>query len=169
MITHFKTGAKNSVSASVLPPLRTHKANAWSKEQQSWERSKLDWIEKAYDCKGELSHVLWAHRTMIKSSNEETPFSLTYDTEAVIPAEIGMPTLWTAKVDLTKNDEALEISLDLIEEKREQAAIQEAKSKAKLEKYYNSKVRSTSFRPGDMVYHSNDASHSMDEENLDPK
>ncbi|GJV16991.1 reverse transcriptase domain-containing protein [Tanacetum coccineum] len=95
------------------------------------ERSK-DWI-------GELSHVLWAHRTMIKSSNGETPFSLTYGTEAVIPAEIGMPTLRTAELDLAKNDEALEINLDLIEEKREQAAIQEAKSKAKMEKYYNSK------------------------------
>ncbi|GJX90909.1 reverse transcriptase domain-containing protein [Tanacetum coccineum] len=33
----------------------------------------------------ELSHVLWAHRTMIKSSNGDTPFSLTYGTEAVIP------------------------------------------------------------------------------------
>ncbi|GJR73866.1 reverse transcriptase domain-containing protein [Tanacetum coccineum] len=125
------------------------------------ERSK-DWI-------GELSHVLWAHRTMIKSSNGETPFSLTYGTEAVIPAEIGMPTLQTAEVDLTKNDEALEINLDLIEEKREQAAIQEAKSKAKMEKYYNSKVRSTSFRPGDMVYRSNDASHAKDGGKLGPK
>ncbi|GJV08898.1 reverse transcriptase domain-containing protein [Tanacetum coccineum] len=125
------------------------------------ERSK-DWI-------GELSHVLWAHRTMIKSSNGETSFSLTYGTEAVIPAEIGMPTLRNAEVDLTRNDEALEINLDLIEEKREQAAIQEAKSKAKMEKYYNSKVRSTSFRPGDMVYRSNDASHAKDGGKLGPK
>nr|GEW72114.1 reverse transcriptase domain-containing protein [Tanacetum cinerariifolium] len=37
------------------------------------ERSK-DWIE-------EVPHVLWAHRTMIKSSNEDTPFSLTYGTK----------------------------------------------------------------------------------------
>ncbi|GJY87025.1 reverse transcriptase domain-containing protein [Tanacetum coccineum] len=125
------------------------------------ERSK-DWI-------GELSHVLWAHRTMIKSSNGETPFSLTYGTEAVIPAEIGMPTLRTAEVDLIKNDEALEINLDLIEEKRKQAAIQEAKSKAKMEKYYDSKVRSTSFRPGDMVYRSNDASHAKGGGKLGPK
>ncbi|GJV43122.1 reverse transcriptase domain-containing protein [Tanacetum coccineum] len=125
------------------------------------ERSK-DWI-------GELSHVLWAHRTMIKSSNGETPFSLTYGTEAVIPAEIGMPTLRTAEVDLIKNDEALEINLDLLEEKREQAAIQEAKSKAKMEKYYNSKVRGTSFKPGDMVYRSNDASHAEDGGKLGPK
>ncbi|GJU73549.1 retrovirus-related pol polyprotein from transposon TNT 1-94 [Tanacetum coccineum] len=74
------------------------------------ERSKY-WI-------GELSHVLWAHRIMIKSSNGETPFSLMYGIEAVIPAEIGMQTLRTAETDLTKNDEALEINLDLIEEKR---------------------------------------------------
>ncbi|GJS35608.1 reverse transcriptase domain-containing protein [Tanacetum coccineum] len=98
------------------------------------ERSK-DWI-------GELSHVLWAHRTMIKSSNRETPFSLTYGMEAVIPAEIGMPTLRTAEMDLTKNDEALGINLDLIEEKREQAAIQEAKSKAKMEKLIDTCTKS---------------------------
>ncbi|GJW65348.1 reverse transcriptase domain-containing protein [Tanacetum coccineum] len=63
------------------------------------ERSK-DWIE-------ELPHVLWVHRTMIKSSNEDTPFSLTYGIEAVIPAEIGMPTMRTMKVDMVQNDEAL--------------------------------------------------------------
>ncbi|GJV94366.1 reverse transcriptase domain-containing protein [Tanacetum coccineum] len=59
-----------------------------------------NWVE-------EISHVLWAHRTMIKSSNGETPFSLTYGTEAVIPVEIGMPTLRTAEVDMIKNNEDL--------------------------------------------------------------
>ncbi|GJW36008.1 reverse transcriptase domain-containing protein, partial [Tanacetum coccineum] len=124
------------------------------------ERNK-DWIE-------ELSHVLWSHRTMIKSSNEETPFSLTYDTEAVIPAEIGMPTLRTMEVDPTKNDEALKVNLDLIEEKREQAAIQEAKSKIKMEKYYNSRVRGISFRPGDIVYAATTQVMPEMEANLDP-
>ncbi|GJT78398.1 reverse transcriptase domain-containing protein [Tanacetum coccineum] len=70
-----------------------------------------------------------AHRTMVKSSNGDTPFSLTYRMEAVIPAEIRMPTFKTAEVDVAKNDEALKINLELIEEKREQAAITEAKSK----------------------------------------
>ncbi|GJZ95895.1 reverse transcriptase domain-containing protein [Tanacetum coccineum] len=68
-----------------------------------------NWLE-------EISHVLWAHRTMIKSSNGDTPFSLTYGTEAVIPAEIGMPTFRTAEVDVAENDEALEINLELLEE-----------------------------------------------------
>ncbi|GKG22189.1 hypothetical protein Tco_0387492, partial [Tanacetum coccineum] len=51
----------------------------------------------------EISYVLWAHRTMIKSSNEDTPFSLTYGMEAVIPTEIGMPTLRTTEVDMVRS------------------------------------------------------------------
>ncbi|GJV76930.1 reverse transcriptase domain-containing protein [Tanacetum coccineum] len=117
----------------------------------------------------EISHVLWAHRTMIKSSNGDTPFSLTYGTEAVIPAEIGMPTLRTAEVDLVQNNEALEINLDLLEERREQATIREAKSKARMEKYYKSKVKNTSFKPGDLVYDNNDASRMKDTGKLGTK
>ncbi|GJT47910.1 reverse transcriptase domain-containing protein [Tanacetum coccineum] len=105
----------------------------------------------------------------IKSSNRDTPFSLTYGTETVIPAEIGMPTLRTTEVDVVRNDEALEINLDLLEKRREQAAIREAKSKRKIEKYYNAKVRSTSFKPGDIVYRHNDASHAKDGGKLGPK
>ncbi|GJX36005.1 reverse transcriptase domain-containing protein [Tanacetum coccineum] len=86
-----------------------------------------NWLE-------EISHVLWAHRTMIKSSNGDTPFSLTYGTEAVIPAEIGMPTFRTTELDIAENDEALEINLDLIEEKREQAAIRESTKMRQMEK-----------------------------------
>ncbi|GJS39728.1 reverse transcriptase domain-containing protein [Tanacetum coccineum] len=125
------------------------------------ERSK-DWIEK-------VPHVFWAHRTMIKLSNGDTPFLLTYRTEAVIPVEIGMPTFRTEKIDIVQNNEALEINLDLLEERREQAAIYEARSKAKMEKYYNSKVRNTSFRPGDLVYRNNDARHAKDSGKLSPK
>ncbi|GJY83679.1 reverse transcriptase domain-containing protein [Tanacetum coccineum] len=53
----------------------------------------------------------------------------------------------TAEVDVTKNNEALEINLELLEEKREQAAIREAKSKRQMEKYYNTKVRNACFKP----------------------
>ncbi|GKE80278.1 reverse transcriptase domain-containing protein, partial [Tanacetum coccineum] len=81
-----------------------------------------NWVE-------ELPHVLWAHRTMIKSSHGDTPFSLAYGTEAVIPAEIGMPTYRTAAVDTVHNNEELRLNLDLLEEKRERAAICEAKAK----------------------------------------
>ncbi|GJR47032.1 reverse transcriptase domain-containing protein [Tanacetum coccineum] len=68
-----------------------------------------------------------------------------------------------------QNNEALEINLSLLEERREEATIREAKSKAKIEKYHNSKVRSASFKPGDLVYRNNDASHAEDTRKLGPK
>ncbi|GJZ16911.1 hypothetical protein Tco_0553034 [Tanacetum coccineum] len=80
-----------------------------------------------------------------------------------------MPTLRTAEVDLVQKNEALEINLDLLEERREQAAIREAKRKARMEKYYNSKVKNTSFKPGDLVYRNNDASRTEDTGKLGPK
>ncbi|GJX08451.1 reverse transcriptase domain-containing protein [Tanacetum coccineum] len=122
-----------------------------------------NWIE-------ELPHVLWAHRTMIKSSHGDTPFSLTCGTEAVIPAEIGMPTYHTAVVDAVYNDEELRLNLDLLEERRDRAAIREAKAKLKMTQYYNARVRGVTFRPEDFVYHSNKANHAMDGGKLrDPK
>nr|GEX72863.1 reverse transcriptase domain-containing protein [Tanacetum cinerariifolium] len=121
-----------------------------------------NWVE-------ELPHVLWAHRTMIKSSHGDTPFSLTYGIEAVIPAEIGMPTYHTAAVDVVNNDEELRLKLNLLEERRELAAISEAKSKSKMMKYYNTRVRGVAFKPGDLVYRSNDASHAVAGGKLGPK
>ncbi|GJS98620.1 hypothetical protein Tco_0819790 [Tanacetum coccineum] len=38
-----------------------------------------------------------------------------------------------------------------------------------MEKYYNSKVQSTSFKPGDLVYRNNDASRAEDTGKLGPK
>ncbi|GKA84326.1 reverse transcriptase domain-containing protein, partial [Tanacetum coccineum] len=121
-----------------------------------------NWLE-------ELPHVLWAHRTMIKTSNDDTPFSLTYSTEAVIPAEIGMPTYRTAAVDIINNDDELRLNLDLLEERRERAVINEARAKLKMKKYYDARVKHVTFRPGDFVYRNNDASHAVDGGKLGPK
>ncbi|GKC78671.1 reverse transcriptase domain-containing protein, partial [Tanacetum coccineum] len=117
----------------------------------------------------EIPHVLWAHRTIIKSSHGDTPFSLTYGTEAVIRAEIRMPTYCTAVVDAVHNDEELRINLDLLEERCERAAIREAKANLKMTKYYIARVRGVTFRPEDFVYCSNDAIHVVDGGKLGPK
>nr|GEV59537.1 reverse transcriptase domain-containing protein [Tanacetum cinerariifolium] len=121
-----------------------------------------NWVE-------ELPHILWAYRTMIKSSHGDTPFSLTYGTKAIIPTEIRMPTYRTAAVDVVNNDEELRLNLDLLEERRERAAVCEAKAKSKMIKYYNARVRGVAFKPGDFVYRSNDASHVVAGGKLGPK
>ncbi|GJR80592.1 hypothetical protein Tco_0151377 [Tanacetum coccineum] len=64
---------------------------------------------------------------MKKTNNGETPFSLTYGTEAVIPVEIGMPTYRTYNVNEKTNDQELRLNLDLLDERREIAAIREAR------------------------------------------
>ncbi|GKA81858.1 reverse transcriptase domain-containing protein [Tanacetum coccineum] len=117
----------------------------------------------------EVPYVLWAHRMMIKTSNGDTPFSLTYGTEAVILVEIWMPSIRYASVNQAENDEGLLLNLDILEERREKAVVREARNKAKMEKYYNAKVRSTSFRLGDFVYRSNEASHAKKSRKLGPK
>nr|GEU87350.1 reverse transcriptase domain-containing protein [Tanacetum cinerariifolium] len=113
-----------------------------------------NWVE-------ELPRVLWVHRTMIKSSHDDTPFSLTFETEAVIPTDIEMPTYRTAAVDVVNNDEELRLNLDLLEERRERAEVCEASAKSKMMKYYNARVRGVAFKPGDFVYRSNAASHAI--------
>ena len=41
----------------------------------------------------ELPSVLWAYRTTARTPIRETPFNLTYDTEAVIPVKVGLTSL----------------------------------------------------------------------------
>ena len=71
----------------------------------------------------ELPHVLWKYRTTPRRSTGETPFSMTYGAEAIIPLEIGFSTLKTSSFNPRDNDEQLAKSLDLIEEKRENAIV----------------------------------------------
>nr|GEX90478.1 reverse transcriptase domain-containing protein [Tanacetum cinerariifolium] len=84
-----------------------------------------------------------------------------YRGTAVIPTKIGMHTYRTAAVDVVNNDEELRLNRDLLEERQERATICEANAKSKMMKYYNTRVRGIAFKPGDFIYHNNDASHAV--------
>ncbi|XP_076918806.1 uncharacterized protein LOC143579351 [Bidens hawaiensis] len=124
-------------------------------------RQKGSWVE-------EVPHLLWAHKTMPKSSNGETPFSLTYGTEAMIQVEIGSP---TNQIFLKgeENEEDLCLNLNLAKERREEAARKEVEYMEKVETYYNARVREVKFRKGDLVLRENEASRKEDQGNLGPK
>nr|GFB13237.1 reverse transcriptase domain-containing protein [Tanacetum cinerariifolium] len=79
------------------------------------------------------------------------------------------PRIQNIAVDAVNNDEELRLNLDLLEEHRELAAINEARSKSKMTKYYNSRVRGVAFQPRDFVYRNNDASHAAAGGKLGPK
>ena len=87
----------------------------------------------------ELPHVLWVYGTTPRRSTRETPFSITYGAETVIPLEIGFPTLRTSSFIPSNNNGLLEKGLDLMEEQRENAMIQLAYYQHKLKQRYDAK------------------------------
>ena len=99
----------------------------------------------------ELSHVLWTYRTISCRLIGETPFSMTYRVEVVIPLETGFPTLRTCSFTSSNNDGLLWKSLDLIEERRENAMVQLAYYQHKLKQGYDANVKLRSLASGDLI------------------
>ncbi|GJY46327.1 reverse transcriptase domain-containing protein [Tanacetum coccineum] len=88
----------------------------------------------------------------------------------VIPAEVGMPTHRTMMIkDGKDNDEKIRLNLDLLTERREAAAIREARYKMKVEQYYNKRVHPMTFKVVEYVYRRNEASRVEDLGKLGPK
>ncbi|GKB12080.1 reverse transcriptase domain-containing protein [Tanacetum coccineum] len=161
---HRQSGEEVRMGQHSMPLRPPGRNNLGQRLMDSWSEQIGAWVKES-----RLAYVLWAHRMMIKSSHSNTPFSLSYGTEGVIPAKIRMPTYRTAVVYAVHNDEELRLNLDLLEERREHAAICETKAKLKMTKYYNARVQGVTFRPRDYVYHSNHASHAVDGGKLGPK
>ncbi|GKB50013.1 reverse transcriptase domain-containing protein, partial [Tanacetum coccineum] len=120
------------------------------------------WVE-------ELPNVLWAHKTTPKKSNRETPFSLAYGTEAVIPAEIGIPIKRMIQGYDEENEEALRLNLNLLKERREIATIREARRKQQVKKYYNQRVCHKQFKVREFVLRKNKLSKVENTGKLGPK
>ena len=106
------------------------------------EGAKSIWVE-------ELPSVLWAYRTTVRTPTKETPFKLTFGTEAVIPVEIGLTTLRTTFHKEEENEGQLCLNLDLLDETRERAARRIALYQRKMARYYNTKVKLRRFEVGD--------------------
>ncbi|CAL2234245.1 unnamed protein product [Prunus armeniaca] len=85
-----------------------------------------------------LPEALWAINTSYRRSTGETPFSLAFGTEAVVPVEVHAPTCRTPSYNPQKNEQQLALNLDLIDEHRSQAQLQNATYKQRTARYYDS-------------------------------
>ncbi|MGV7343168.1 hypothetical protein PJI17_31205, partial [Mycobacterium kansasii] len=95
------------------------------------EKVKGSWPE-------ELSYVLWAYRNTPQSSTGETPFSLSYGSEAIVPLEIGLPTARVKNYHGDQNAEQISANLDLLEEIREVSKLRAAARHQQVARFYNS-------------------------------
>ncbi|XP_071713243.1 uncharacterized protein [Rutidosis leptorrhynchoides] len=90
------------------------------------------------------------------------------DIKAVIPAEIAVPTQRMIEFNDESNVINLKENLNLLEERRDIAAIREVSNKQKNAKYYNQRVRERTFCPDNYVWRNNNASRVKDTDKLGP-
>ena len=93
-----------------------------SKLQIKYELKKRLGIEKGKWTE-ELIEVLWVYRCTPQTTTQETPYSLTYSTEAMIPEEVGDPSLRRQLFDINISQESLSIGLDLVNEFKDKSRI----------------------------------------------
>ncbi|KAJ9557089.1 hypothetical protein OSB04_011703 [Centaurea solstitialis] len=106
------------------------------------KEEKGKWVE-------ELPSVLWANRTTPRTSTGQTPFSLVYGCEAVLPIESQLPIARHRTMEQNVID--LYYDLDALEELREKAFQKMALQKAMVERHFNKKVKAKIFQVGDYI------------------
>ena len=141
-------GIKNYYS-SLAHPQSNGQAEVTIRTLKATLKTKLEdlkgkWVEY-------LPEVLWAYRTTLKSTTQETPFTLAFGTDAVALVEIGLKSLRIELASVEHNEEALRLNLDLLDEKRDQVQRRTEDYLRKTARYYDQKVKPRSYKPGDLV------------------
>jgi len=102
------------------------------------EKAKGVWAE-------EVPRIVCAYHTTPQSSTMETPFSLVYGSDAMIPVEIHESSPRFQSCVAEESNEERRVNLDLLDEAREEARIKAEAVKRRVERQYNSKVRPRQF------------------------
>jgi len=101
-----------------------------------------------------LPFVLHGYRTSVRISTGETPFSLVYGMEAILPFEVKIPSLrilMETKLEEAKWIQARYDQLNLIDEKRLAVVCHGQLYQNRMKKAFDKKVRPREFRKGDLV------------------
>jgi len=67
--------------------------------------------------------VLWAYRCNSHSPTGETPYNLTYETDAMFLVEVRESTIHKQLADFQLNEECMRIELILLQELRDKAKV----------------------------------------------
>ena len=108
-------------------------------------------LEKAKGTWAEEVPRMWAYHTTPQSSTMETPFSLVYGSNAMIPVEIHESSSRFQSFMAEESNEERNVNLDLLEEAREEARIKVEAVKRRVEHQYSSKVKPRRFQVVDLV------------------
>jgi len=150
-LAKFYTGLGiKHITSSVEHPQTNEQAEAANKVILVELRKRLDIAKGRWP--EELIEVLWAYRCTPQSSTNESPFNLVYGVDAMIPVEIGEPSLRRELYNPTHNHQNMALHLDLLPELREKAKIHNLAAKRRASRRYNANLRPRSFIIGDLVW-----------------
>jgi len=114
-VNSFESGALNSKSETIIQVKVTNKTLMITLKKKL-QQKKGAWVEY-------ILEVFWSYRITVRTPTSNTPFSLTCGTEAVIPAEKGSPSFKVAYYNPGLNDEGINLNLNLLQEKRDNAQV----------------------------------------------
>lgn len=101
LIAFYKELGITPVTSSVEHPQTNGQVEAANKIivqelKKRLREAKGGWVD-------ELKQVLWGYRCSPHSSTGESPFNLTYGSDAMLPVEVGEPTVRRLLSDMTLN------------------------------------------------------------------
>ena len=96
------------------------------------EKAKGTWAE-------EVPRIVWAYHTTPQSTTRETPFSLVYESDAMIPVKIQESSPRFQSFVAEEFNEERKVNLDLLDEVREEVRIKVEAVKRRVEHKHISK------------------------------
>ncbi|XP_074376925.1 uncharacterized protein LOC141718439 [Apium graveolens] len=102
------------------------------------------WVE-------ELPWVLWSDKMTPKTSIGQTPYSLIFGTEVVLPNEVMMPTTRYGLLTIDMNNTELAHDKDTVDERQEMEKIRLVSYRQRVANTYNKHVHVRAFRVCDLV------------------
>jgi hypothetical protein len=124
-------------NAEILKGLKTRTYDGLKKHGKKW----ID----------ELPCALWGNRTSPSRATGETPFFMVYGAEVILPLEVTMGSLRVKTYDKATQDQLRHEDIDLIDERRWQAAIKNACYWQALRRYHQQFVRCRELQVDDLV------------------
>jgi hypothetical protein len=130
-------GQVERANAEILKDLKTRTYDGLKKHGKKW----LD----------EIPCALWGNRTLPSRATGETPFFMVYGAETVLPLEVTMGSLRVKTYDEATQDQLRREDINLVDVRRWQAAIKNARYQQALRRYHQRFMRSRELQVDDLV------------------
>jgi len=99
----------------------------------------------------EIPRIMWSYHTTPQSTTKETPFSLIYGSNVMIPVEVQENSPRFPSFFVEESNEGRKLNLDLLDEVRDDGRINREALKRMVELKHKTKTKTWQFKVSDLV------------------